>query len=84
MTDNELMEKLRMDADFNPWLNKVNEFRTNLQEGFLITGLPDRVKLAPLFRIPPPTTLERLYPPVLLMTLPAVIVKLAPQLLKIP
>ena len=33
MTDDELMERMREDAVFNPWLNKVDEFRANLQNG---------------------------------------------------
>jgi len=33
MTDKELIDKLRHDATFNPWLNKVDEFRQGLATG---------------------------------------------------
>ena len=33
MNDKDLMDKLRNDDTFNPWLNKIEEFRMNLQNG---------------------------------------------------
>lgn len=33
MNDNDLMDKLRNDGTFNPWLDKIDEFRSNLKNG---------------------------------------------------
>ena len=33
MTDGELIKKLREELEFNPWLGKADEFRSNFQNG---------------------------------------------------